>query len=154
LTLAKIRLEGMRMVKQISVFIENRKGRLAELTGLLRQHGIDLKALSIADTTNFGILRCIVDDPDQAIGVIREAGFTANLTEVLAIEVPDVPGGLAGILDLLAEADISVEYLYSFVRTHGKSALILFRVEATEKARQLLISRDVNVLTAQQVYEL
>jgi len=144
----------MSMVKQISVFIENRKGRLAELTGLLREQGIDLKALSIADTTDYGILRCIVDDPEQAIRVIREAGFTANLTEVLAIEVPDVPGGLAGILDLLVEADISVEYLYSFVRAHGESALILFRVEAPDKAKELLLAQDVNVLTAEQVYEL
>lgn len=142
------------MVKQISVFIENKKGRLAELTGQLRENGIDLKALSIADTTNFGILRCIVDDPEHAIKVIRDAGFTANITEVLAVEVPDVPGGLSTILDYLAQADISVEYLYSFVRTHGQSALILFRVEEPEKAGELLLSKNVSILSAEQVYSL
>ena len=142
------------MVKQISVFIENKKGRLAELAGLLSENGIDLKALSIADTTNFGILRCIVNDPELAIKVIRDAGFTANVTEVLAVQVPDVPGGLSTILDHLAEADISVEYLYSFVRTHGESALILFRVEDPHKAKDLLLSRNVPILSAQQVYSL
>jgi hypothetical protein len=142
------------MVKQISVFIENRKGRLAELTRQLRENGIDLKALSIADTTNFGILRCIVDDPERALKVIRDAGFTANITEVLAVEVPDVPGGLSTILDYLAQADISVEYLYSFVHTHSQSALILFRVEEPEKAKDLLNAKNVSILTAEQVYSL
>ena len=139
------------MVKQISVFIENKKGRLAELAGLLSENRIDMKALSIADTTNFGILRCIVSDPDLAIKVIRDAGFTANVTEVLAVQVPDVPGGLAAILDYLAKADISVEYLYSFVRTNGDSALILFRVEEPQKAKDLLLSKNVPVLSAEQV---
>lgn len=142
------------MVKQISVFIENRKGRLAELARLLKEHGIDLKALSIADTTNFGILRCIVDNPERALSVIRDEGFTANLTEVLAVEVPDVPGGLSTILDYLAQEDISVEYLYSFVRTHSQSALILFRVEEPERAKELLVSKHVSILTAEQVYAL
>ncbi|MFZ5974299.1 MAG: ACT domain-containing protein [Bacillota bacterium] len=142
------------MVKQISVFIENKKGRLAELTGQLRENNIDLKALSIADTTNFGILRCIVDNPDLAIKVIRGAGFTANITEVLAVEVPDVPGGLSTILDYLAQADISVEYLYSFVHTQSKSALILFRVEEPEKAKDLLLAKGVRILTAEEVYSL
>ncbi len=142
------------MVKQISVFIENKKGRLAELTRHLRDHNIDLKALSIADTTNFGILRCIVNDPEKAIAVIRDAGFTANITEVLAVEVPDVPGGLAGILDHLAEADISVEYLYSFVQTHNDSARILFRVENPARAKDILISKGVSVLSADELYAL
>jgi hypothetical protein len=142
------------MVKQISVFIENKKGRLYKLTKALGDEGIDLIALSIADTTNFGILRCIVNDPEKALKVLKEAGFTANTTEVLAVEVPDIPGGLASVLDILTSADISVEYLYSFVRTKSDSALILFRVEEIEKAIEVLKKNNINILSNQDVYNI
>lgn len=104
------------MVKQLSVFLENSKGRLASMTRALGDAGIDLLALSIADTTSFGILRAIVDDTDKAMAVLKEAGYTVNTTEVLAVLVPDSPGGLAGVLGLLNDAHVNVEYLYSFVR--------------------------------------
>ena len=142
------------MVKQISVFIENKKGRLYKLTKALGGEGIDLIALSIADTTNFGILRCIVNDPDKALKVLKEAGFTANTTEVLAVEVPDIPGGLASVLEILTSAEISVEYLYSFVRTKSDSALILFRVEEIEKAVEVLKKNNINILSDQDVYSI
>lgn len=142
------------MVKQISVFVENRKGRLAELTKQLRENDIDLKALTIADTTSFGILRCIVNNPEKAIEVIKKAGFTANITEVLAVKVPDSPGGLAKILDHMADADISVEYLYSFVYTHDESALIIFRVEDPVLAKETLTAKGVCILDAKDVYAL
>ena len=120
-------------IKQISVFIENRHGRLTEFTKLLGKNDIDLIALSIADTTNFGILRAIVSDNDKALKISRDAGFTANLTEVLAVAVPDVPGGLDGVLQLLSDNDIFIEYLYSFVRRVGNDAIIIFRVDQPER---------------------
>ena len=142
------------MVKQISVFIENKKGRLFKLTQVLGSEGIDLIALSIADTTNFGILRCIVNQPQKALKVLKDAGFTANTTEVLAIEVPDKPGGLAGVLEILTGADLSVEYLYSFVRTKNNSALILFRVEEIEKAIDVLTKNSITILKEEDVYNI
>lgn len=142
------------LVKQISVFLENKKGRLALLTKVLGDNDIDITALSIADTTNFGILRAIVNKPEEAIRVIREAGFTVNTTEVLAVQVPDCPGGLAGVLAILEKADISIEYLYSFVRTPCENALILFRVEEPENAIQVLQNEHIRILSQEEVYSL
>jgi hypothetical protein len=142
----------MVMIKQISVFVENKKGRLARITDVLGQAGIDLIALSIADTTNFGIMRCIVSNPDKAIALLKQNGFTASMTEVIVAEVTDKPGGLAGILRALDVAGISVEYLYSFVRTPNQNALILFRVEDIEAAVKALKSSNVRLLEESDIY--
>ena len=139
------------MIKQISVFVENKKGRLARITDVLGQAGIDLIALSIADTTNFGIMRCIVSDPEKTIELLRSNGFTASTTEVIVAEVPDKPGGLAGVLKTLDTAGLSVEYLYSFVRTHGENALILFRVEDVEAAVKALKASGIRLLGEKDV---
>ena len=139
------------LVKQISVFLENKKGRLAKLTRVLGETGIDLIALSIADTTNFGILRAIVSDNEKTLKVVRDKGYTANLTEVLAVAVPDVPGGLAGVLKLLRDNDISVEYLYSFVRRVGNDAIIIFRVDQPERAGNLLRDKGVRLLEQDEI---
>lgn len=141
------------MIKQLSVFIENKKGRLAKITGTLADAGIDLVALSIADTTNFGIMRCIVKDPDKAIAVLKEKGFTASTTEVFVVEVPDEPGGLSSVLKVLDEADVSVEYLYSFVCTPNESALILFRVEDIDNVVSTLKQNGVKLLDAKDIYQ-
>jgi hypothetical protein len=138
-------------VKQISVFIENTPGRLADFTRLLGDHQIDLVSLSIADTTNFGILRGIVADYERAEKLIGEAGYTVRLTDVLAASVPDVPGGLAKVLGMLSENGISIEYLYSFVRNAGKNALIIFRVEELDKAAQVLRDNGVRLLSQEEV---
>lgn len=138
-------------IKQISVFIENRHGRLEEFTTLLGENGIDLIALSIADTTNFGILRAIVADNEKALGLVRDHGYTANLTEVLAVAVPDSPGGLAGVLTMLRDGSISIEYLYSFVRRVGKDAIIIFRVDQPEKAAALLQEKGVRLLSQEEI---
>lgn len=134
------------MIKQISVFVENKKGRLARITEVLGQSGIDLVALSIADTTNFGIMRCIVSKPEKAIEILKQNGFTASMTEVIVAEVTDKPGGLAGVLKTLDAAGISVEYLYSFVRSQNENALILFRVEDIEHAVSALRNSNVKLL--------
>jgi hypothetical protein len=138
-------------VKQISVFIENTPGRLADFTRLLGDNQIDLVSLSIADTTNFGILRGIVADYERAEKLIGEAGYTVRLTDVLAASVPDVPGGLAKVLGMLSENGISIEYLYSFVRNAGKNALIIFRVEELDKAAQVLRDNGVRLLSQEEV---
>ena len=138
-------------VKQISVFIENTPGRLADFTKLLGEHQIDLVSLSIADTTHFGILRGIVADYERAEKLISEAGYTVRLTDVLAASVPDEPGGLAKVLGMLSENGISIEYLYSFVRNAGKNALIIFRVEELDRAAQVLKDSGVRLLTQEEV---
>jgi len=140
------------MVKQISVFVENKKGRLARITDVLGKGGIDLIALSIADTTNFGIMRCIVNDPEKALKLLKENDITASTTEVIVAEVVDKPGGLAYVLGLLDKADISVEYLYSFVRTPNENALILFRVEDIDRAVKALEAGGVKLLDEKDIY--
>ncbi|MGE5495496.1 MAG: ACT domain-containing protein [Burkholderiales bacterium] len=140
------------MIKQISVFVENKKGRLARITDVLGNEGIDLIALSIADTTNFGIMRCIVNNPDKAITVLKQNGFTASMTEVIVAEVPDKPGGLASVLKMLDEAGISVEYLYSFVRMPSQNALILFRVEDISGAIEALKKNNVRLLEESDIF--
>ncbi|MEA5003718.1 MAG: ACT domain-containing protein [Christensenella sp.] len=142
------------LIRQISVFVENRKGRLYSLAKTLADNGIDLKALSISDTSEFGILRSIVNDPKKALQVVKDAGFTASVTEVLGIEVEDEPGGLAKVLDILNQNDISVEYLYSFVGTCSDNALIIFRVEETEKAFELLKNSGLKILTEEMIYNI
>ena len=141
-------------VKQISVFIENTSGKLADFARLLGENGIDMMSLSVADTTNFGILRCIVADYEKAAELLRKNGYTVRLTDVLAVSVPDEPGGLAKVLAHLAENDIAVEYLYSFVRKAGDSALIIFRVDDGEKAAQVLGQAGVKTLTQDEVHAL
>lgn len=138
-------------VKQISVFIENTPGRLAEFTRLLGENHIDLISLSIADTASFGILRGIVADWERAIRLIIGAGYTARVNDVLTIEVPDRPGSLARVLRLLSEHDIQLEYLYSFLRDEGGQALIILRTEQLEKASRTLAEANVRLLTQNEV---
>ena len=141
-------------IKQISVFIENTPGRLAHFTKLLGEHGIDLVSLSVADTTHFGILRGIVADYEAAVKLISENGYTVKLTDVLAVSVPDQPGGLAIVLEKLAEKDIAVEYLYSFVRNAGDHALIIFRVDKLPEAEKVLLDAGVKLLSQDEVRKL
>ena len=139
------------MVKQLSVFLENSKGRLSRMTTLLGESGVDLLALSIADTTDYGILRAIVNDTDKALSVLKEGGYTVNVTEVLAVLVPDVPGGLAQILRLLLETDVSVEYLYSFIHRSQENALILFKVDNVDEAATVLKAHGVELLNEHEI---
>ena len=138
-------------VKQISVFLENRQGALEEFTRLIGENGVDLIALSIADTTDFGIARAIVDDNDKALALVRAAGYTASLTDVLAVAVPDSPGGLSTALRLLEQGGVSIEYLYSFVRRFGTSAVIIFRVDKPGEAAKLLQDNGIRLLQPDEV---
>lgn len=142
------------MIKQISIFLENKAGRLASVTRVLGENDINIRALSIADTSDFGILRLIVNDPDKAYRILKENGFTVSETEVLAVEVPDTPGGLAGVLDILGQAGINIEYLYAFIGKASEDALVIFKVEELEKACQVLEQAKIKVLNKEKVYSL
>lgn len=114
------------MIHQISVFLENRSGQLAEITHLLAENGIDIRAISIAETSDYGLARMIVDDAPKASSVLLEAGVILSMTPVCAVEVPDTPGGLAAFLQLLAEADVDVEYMYSlFTHRDGRAYMVV-----------------------------
>lgn len=141
-------------VQQISVFLENKSGRLAELTEILGNYGINIRALSIADTSDFGILRLIVSDPEQACQVLKSSGFTVSMTDVIAVEVKDQPGGLAVVMKTLEAANINIEYLYAFLEKSSNDALVVFRVEQIDDAIQLLAKNKINVLEGARVYKL
>ncbi len=121
-------------IKQLSVFIENKRGRLAEITNVLRQNSINIRALSIADTKEFGILRLIVSDAAKAAEVLREDGFTVSLTDVVAIGIADRPGGLAEAMEVLDSNKISVEYMYAFISRTEDTAYVIMRVANNEAA--------------------
>ncbi len=142
------------LVKQISVFLENKSGRLAEVTRVLGENNIDISALSIADTTDFGILRLIVNEPDKACETLEENGYTVSCTNVIAIAVEDRPGGLAAALDILDKQKIGIEYMYAFVGKTTNKALVILRVENSESAVRYLQEKDIEVLPSEKVYEL
>jgi len=139
-------------VEQISIFIENKSGRLAEITRILGEGGINIRALSLADTSDFGILRLIVNDVESANKVLKEKGFTVNKTEVVAVEVPDCPGGLGAILKALDAQQINVEYMYAFVERCGGNAVIIFRFDETDKAINALKANNFSVLAGERLY--
>ncbi len=141
-------------VEQISIFLENKSGRLAEVTGILAEQGINIRALSLADTADFGILRLIVNDTEKAKQILKSNGFTVGKTEVVAIEVPDRPGGLAGILGKLKDYEINVEYMYAFVQKSGENAIIIFRFDEVDKAIDVLQKAGVKILKGEDVYAL
>jgi hypothetical protein len=141
-------------VEQISIFLENKSGRLAEVTNILSRAGVNIRALSLADTADFGILRLIVNQTDRAKQVLKESGFTVGKTEVVALEVPDRPGGLGEILRILYEAGINVEYMYAFVQRSGDNAIIIFRFDELDHAIRVLTGSGVRVLRGEEVYAL
>jgi hypothetical protein len=141
-------------VRQISIFLENRSGRLASVLKEVGRAGVNIRALSLADTSDFGILRLIVDDVDKCVKTLRDSGHTVSLTEVLAVEVPDRPGGLAGILDVLSDANLNVEYMYAFVCRATEKAVVVFRFENVNAAIAALQKSKVSILAAETVYAL
>lgn len=141
-------------VSQLSVFIENKSGRLADVTRTLANASINIRALSIADTIDYGLLRLIVNDPVTAKKALTDEGFTVALTEVLAIEIPDSPGGLASIIDILAEAGINIEYMYAFVGTSGENAIVIFRIERVDEAIDALKKKSVRIFTGEELHSL
>lgn len=140
--------------EQISVFLENKAGRLAEVTGILSDAKVNIRALALADTSDFGVLRLIVDNNETAVEALKNRGFTVGRTDVLAVEVEDRPGGLHSILDMLNEADINVEYMYAFVQHSGKNAVMIFRFDNIDEAVKVLEENNVKVINGSEVYTL
>lgn len=125
-------------IKQTSVFVENRSGRLAEITAAIAEAGCNILALSVADTTNFGILRFISDEPEKAEKALKDKGFTVSVSEVISVKIADEPGGLARLLSILAKEGITVEYMYAFINRTGNEAQVVMRIENEEKALKLI----------------
>lgn len=138
-------------VRQISVFLENKIGRLAEITQILGNKEINIRALAIADTTEFGILRMIVDTPQKAYEALEERGFTVSQTEVVVVEVEDKPGGLAQVMAILGKEGINVEYLYAFVAPKGRGALVVLKIEEKKATVDLLQEEKVKILSAEEI---
>ena len=146
------RLLGNIVVEQLSIFLENETGGLADVVDVLARAQVDIRALSLADETDFGILRLIVDDRDRAAAMLKEARFIVRRTPVIAVEVPDRPGGLAAILNALRGTD--VEYMYAFVQKRGEHALVVFRFEDPEAAVETLRKAGARLLDAEDVQKL
>lgn len=141
-------------VSQISVFLENKSGRLADVARIVGDSEINIRALSIADTSDFGILRLIVDNPDRAVEVMRDAGFTVSLTDVIAVQMPDRPGGLSAVVEALGEVDINIEYMYAFVTQSEEHAVVVFRVEQLDEAISALTARGMKLLSGDDIYRI
>ncbi|BCI59738.1 acetolactate synthase [Solibaculum mannosilyticum] len=140
--------------KQLSVFIENKPGQVAEFTRLLHQNHINMHALSMADAQDFGVLRTIVDDSYKAACVLKEAGYIFSITPVLAVEIPDQPGSLVHILDLLDQNDINLEYTYAFTSRRRDRAYMIVRVADTEKACEVLNKSGVRLICQSELSDL
>ena len=140
--------------EQISVFLENKTGRLAEVTGILAESKVNIRALALADTSDFGVLRLIVDDNMKAVKALKNRGFTVGRTDVVAVEVEDRPGGLHRLLDMLHKADINVEYMYAFVQHSGENAVMIFRFDNIDEAVKVLEKHNVKVINGSEVYTL
>ncbi|MDR2295673.1 MAG: ACT domain-containing protein [Clostridiales Family XIII bacterium] len=141
-------------IDQLSVFVENSPGRLAEITGILGDAGIDLRAMSIADTKDFGILRIIVNDPARALEVLRAANCVVSVTPVLAVAIEDAPGSLSRVLRVPADAGISIEYLYAFITRRKDSAYVILRVEDNERAIRAFAAQGVKTAGLSELYGL
>ncbi|MGI5894983.1 MAG: ACT domain-containing protein [Candidatus Merdivicinus sp.] len=139
------------ITRQLSVFVENKPGRLAEITAILAREGVDIRAVTVSDTTDFGILRLILNDPDRGCEVLRAHGCTVSLTSVIIIKISDQPGGLAQPMKLLYENGISVEYMYAFLSKIQDSASVILRVDDCDKAIRLLSEKGITLIGEDEI---
>ena len=130
-------------IDQISVFLENKSGRLADVTSVLAENDINLRAMTIADTADFGILRIVVNNPDKAARILEENGFTIRITKVLGIEIDDKPGGLHRIMKLFKENGLNIEYLYASLENKNKKAVVIFKVEDVELGLKIIAGNSL-----------
>lgn len=141
-------------VDQISIFLENKAGRLAEVAKTLAEAKVNIRALSLADTSDFGILRLIVSDYEKAKTALKAQGFTVGRTSVVAVEVVDQPGGLFAILDLVSREGVNVEYMYAFVQQSGKNAVLIFRFDKIDLALDVLQKNGVPIIPGDKLYSM
>lgn len=141
-------------IKQVSVFIENKKGSLSDVCSVLADGGINLRALSIADTQDFGILRIIVENTEKAMEILKKNGYICKTNSVLAVEVPDKPGGMANVMKVVSVPNVSIEYAYAFVsHKEDESAYMIFRVTGLEEATAALAEAGIHLLTKEELFE-
>lgn len=141
-------------INQISIFLENKKGRLLEVCELLGKNKINIRALTVAESEDFGVLRIVVDKPKEALVMLKKKGFVANFTDIVAVEVDDRPGGLAKILKVLYQADLNVEYMYGFVEKFSDKALLVFRFDDLDKAIRVLEKNKLMVVDKNKIIKL
>ena len=142
------------LIKQISIFIENKMGRMAEITKIIGDAGIDIRALSMADTSDFGILRLIVNKPDLAVEKLKAAGLTVSLTDVIAVGIDDKPGAFAEVVSAMSDAGINIEYMYAFISREHSRAYVILRVEAAEKSLQILRDAGIYLVSGNEIYDM
>jgi hypothetical protein len=140
------------IIKQLSIFLENKSGRLTEVLEILGEEKISIKALTIADTSEYGILRLIVSDPEKAYSLLKEKNFSANLNDVISIAAPNEAGAFAKALKLLSEDGISVEYMYSF--SHGKKAILVLRTDNRDRALKVFQEHEMELIRASDLYKI
>jgi hypothetical protein len=140
------------LIKQISIFIPNKKGSLSQLTDILIAHNIDIRAIAVFDTSEFGILRIVVDDPDRALEILNREGAVAKVSKVIAVEPEDKPGSLNHIFNILRDADINIDYVYSFIMRKKEMPYIVLKADNQEKAVEVLSANGINVINKEEVY--
>ncbi len=141
-------------VQQVAVFLENKSGRLAEISHCLAEAGVNIRALSLADTADFGILRLVADDTDKARSTLKENGFTVGVTDVVAVAAEDKPGGLDKILQVISKADLNVEYMYAFTQKSGETGLLLFRFDDHDQATAAFNKAGIRILSGEEVHSM
>lgn len=139
-------------IQQLSIFVENKSGRLAEITRVLAEANVDIRAISIADTSDFGILRLIVDKPADAVAALKQAGLTVSLTDVIAVGITDKPGEFAKVMQILAQHSIGVEYMYAFISRDKGKAFVILRVDNEHGALEILQQNGISILTASEIH--
>ncbi|MBN2643599.1 MAG: ACT domain-containing protein [Victivallales bacterium] len=142
------------IIKQLSIFLENKSGRIHEITEILGRENLNIHALSLADSENFGVLRLIVNDLDKSLDCLKKNGVATSLTSVLAVEVPDKPGGLAAVMKVIDDAGLNIEYMYSIPEKTHDNAIMIMRFDNTEQAVNKLDGKGLRILTQQEVLKL
>ncbi len=142
------------LVKQVSAFIENKAGCLAEIADILAENHIDISALSLADTADYGIARMILGEPDKAVEVLRQAGVVCKVTDVIAVAADDVPGGFAKSLHWLTDSGVEIKYMYACVSSHDGKALMIFSVENAAEAEKIIASTDAGKVNPSDIYRI
>jgi hypothetical protein len=140
------------IIKQLSVFLENKTGRLTEMTKILSEQDINISAFSMAETADYGIIRCIVTKPEEAIKVLKENRFSVNMTDVVCLTVPHEPGGLYKALKILSENNVAVEYMYAFA--FNNAATVVIRSESNEQTVKVLKANKMQLLNASDIYQI